>query len=96
MPFFKETVTGAFVRIGIGNHDGRPVYRVAEVIDVIETPKVYALGKGRTNKGLKLRHGRQERVFRMEYVSNSSFTDSEFRKWKSEVWWLVDTYVRTV
>jgi RNA polymerase-associated protein RTF1 len=85
MPFFEKFVKGAFVRIGIGNHDGRPVYRVAEVIGVHETPKVYALGKGRTNKGLKLKHGRQERVFRMEYVSNSNFSDSEFRKWKSEL-----------
>ena len=31
------------------------------------------------------RHGSQERVFRMEYVSNSPFTESEFSRWKSEV-----------
>ena len=31
------------------------------------------------------RHGPQERSFRMEYVSNSPFTDSEFSKWKTEV-----------
>jgi len=29
MPFFKYTVIGAFVRIGIGNHQGRAVYRVS-------------------------------------------------------------------
>ena len=29
MPFFKETVVGCYVRIGIGNHDGRAVYRVS-------------------------------------------------------------------
>ena len=28
MPFFKTTVIGCFVRIGIGNHNGRAVYRV--------------------------------------------------------------------
>ena len=27
----------------------------------------------------------QERVFRMEYVSNSAFTEGEFSKWKNEV-----------
>ena len=32
-----------------------------------------------------LRHALQERVFRMEYVSNSQFTDTEFAKWKAEV-----------
>ncbi len=29
MPFFKNAVTGCFVRIGIGNHEGRAVYRVS-------------------------------------------------------------------
>ena len=28
MPFFKNTVVGCFVKIGIGSHDGRAVYRV--------------------------------------------------------------------
>ena len=31
------------------------------------------------------RHGQQERVFRLEFVSNQSFTDSEFARWMSEV-----------
>jgi RNA polymerase-associated protein RTF1 len=28
MPFFKQTVAGCFVKIGIGSHEGKPVYRV--------------------------------------------------------------------
>ncbi|PKU35335.1 hypothetical protein llap_14358 [Limosa lapponica baueri] len=28
MPFFAKTVTGCFVRIGIGNHNSKPVYRM--------------------------------------------------------------------
>jgi len=52
---------------------------------VVETAKIYQLGKTRTNKGLRLRHGEQERVFRLEFVSNSDFTDSEFFKWKETV-----------
>ena len=31
-------------------------------------------------------HGQQERSFRMEYVSNSPFAESEFSKWKKEVY----------
>lgn len=81
-PFFAKTVVGCFVRIGIGSHNGRAVYRVAQVTDVVETAKVYVLGRSRTNKGLRLKHGRQERVFRLEFVSNQDFTDSEFSKWK--------------
>ncbi|XP_039265934.2 RNA polymerase-associated protein RTF1 homolog [Styela clava] len=82
LPFFKETIAGCFVRIGIGNNNGRPVYRVAEIMDVVETAKVYQLDKLRTNRGLRLRHGQQERVFRLEFVSNSDFTENEFFKWK--------------
>uniref|UniRef100_A0A8C5SA66 RNA polymerase-associated protein RTF1 homolog n=1 Tax=Laticauda laticaudata TaxID=8630 RepID=A0A8C5SA66_LATLA len=82
MPFFAKTVTGCFVRIGIGNHNSKPVYRVAEIIGVVETAKVYQLGATRTNKGLQLRHGNDQRVFRLEFVSNQEFTESEFMKWK--------------
>uniref|UniRef100_A0A3P9Q1Y6 RNA polymerase-associated protein RTF1 homolog n=1 Tax=Poecilia reticulata TaxID=8081 RepID=A0A3P9Q1Y6_POERE len=82
MPFFAKTVTGCFVRIGIGNSSSKPVYRVAEIVDVVETAKVYQLGTTRTNKGLQLRHGADTRVFRLEFVSNQEFTESEFMKWK--------------
>ncbi|KAM0737332.1 RNA polymerase-associated protein Rtf1 [Formica fusca] len=82
LPFFDRVVQGCFVRIGIGNNNGKPVYRVAEISGVCETGKIYQLGGTRTNKGLKLRHGAQERVFRLEFVSNQEFTDSEFFKWK--------------
>ncbi|XP_072314309.1 RNA polymerase-associated protein RTF1 homolog isoform X1 [Eucyclogobius newberryi] len=82
MPFFAKTVTGCFVRIGIGNSSSKPVYRVAEIVDVVETAKVYQLGTTRTNKGLQLRHGGDSRVFRLEFVSNQEFTENEFMKWK--------------
>ena len=29
MPFFKKTVVGCYVKIGIGSHEGRAVYRVS-------------------------------------------------------------------
>lgn len=82
LPFFERVAQGCFVRIGIGNNNGRPVYRVAEISGVCETAKIYQLGSTKTNKGLKLRHGAQERVFRLEFVSNQEFTESEFFKWK--------------
>lgn len=61
------------------------VLQVAEIIDVYETAKVYNLGNTRTNKGLKLRHGTQDRVFRLEFVSNQEFTESEFQKWNKAI-----------
>lgn len=32
-------------------------------------------------KGVRVRHGSQERVFRLEFVSNQEFTEGEFQKW---------------
>ncbi|KAM9034337.1 RNA polymerase-associated protein RTF1 homolog [Sarcophilus harrisii] len=82
MPFFAKTVIGCFVRIGIGNYNSKPVYQVAEITSVVETAKVYQLGGTRTNKGLQLRYGNDQLVFRLEFVSNQEFTKSEFMKWK--------------
>jgi RNA polymerase-associated protein RTF1 len=82
LPFFKKTAVGCFVRIMIGQNNGRPVYRVCEVMDVCETAKIYQLGNTRTNKGLRLRHGMQERVFRLEFASNQEFSENEFNKWR--------------
>merc|ERR1712183_995070 len=44
LPFFKTLVMNCFVRIGIGQHQGRSVYRAAEIVDVVETAKVYHVG----------------------------------------------------
>ncbi|KAF8371224.1 hypothetical protein PRIPAC_77653 [Pristionchus pacificus] len=40
---------------------------IAQVIDVVETAKVYNVESAKTNKGLKLRMGTEERVHRLEY-----------------------------
>lgn len=84
LPHFARVVQNCFVRISIGNNNNRPVYRVAEIVGVVETPKIYTLGKSRTNRGLRLRHGTSERVFRLEFISNQDFSDSEFDKWRLE------------
>jgi len=84
LPIFKKTVVGCFVRIGIGNNPEKnvPIYRVAEISDVCETAKVYDVMKSRTNIGLRLKHGKNSKVFRAQFISNQPFTDSEFNKWK--------------
>lgn len=83
LPFFTKIVCGCFIRIGIGDKMGKKVYRVAEIFDVVETNKTYTLGNVKTNKGLKVRHGIAENMYRLEFVSNQDFTDSEFLKWKT-------------
>lgn len=84
-PFFKKIACGCFVRIGIGLNGGASIYRVAEVLDVVETAKVYTLGTTKTNKGFKLRHGEDERTYRLEFVSNQMFSDSEYNRWKESM-----------
>ncbi|XP_002018128.2 RNA polymerase-associated protein Rtf1 [Drosophila persimilis] len=81
LPIFESTVLNCFVRISIGNNGQKPVYRVAEITGVVETGKIYSLGTTRTNRGLRLKHGTQERVFRLEFISNQEFTENEFKKW---------------
>ncbi|XP_030766136.1 RNA polymerase-associated protein Rtf1 [Sitophilus oryzae] len=81
MPYFDKIAKGCFIKVGIGQNNGTSVYRAAEVVGVYETAKIYQLGSTRTNKGLKVRHGAQERVFRLEFVSNQEFSEGEFQNW---------------
>ena len=82
LPFFKTLAMNCYVRIGIGQHQGRSVYRAAEIVDVVETAKVYTVGNNKTNLGLRLRFGKEERVFRVEFISNQHIAPTEFEKWK--------------
>lgn len=82
LPFFSKVAVGCFVRVSVGAANGRPAYKVWEITDVCETAKIYQLGNTRTNKGLRLRHAAQERVIRLEFVSNQEFPESEFLKWQ--------------
>ena len=40
------------------------------------------MGRQRTNMGLRLKFGKQERVFRLEFISNSPLSITEFSKWR--------------
>lgn len=84
--FFNKTVIGCFVRVQIGQNEGKPIYRVAQIVDVVETAKVYEVEPNteiRTNKGLKLKVCTNDtpRVIRLAFVSNSEITDSEYAFW---------------
>ncbi|XP_076825986.1 RNA polymerase-associated protein RTF1 homolog [Clavelina lepadiformis] len=81
-PIFKETVLGCYVRVWVGEDESRPPYVMAEIVDVVQTVKSYQFGKVRTNVGLMLKHGQHKRIFTLQCMSNSDFTDSEFLKWK--------------
>nr|CDJ90213.1 Plus-3 domain containing protein [Haemonchus contortus] len=82
-PFFAKTVIGCFVRIGLGSYGGKSKYRLSQIVDVVEMNKVYTFENLKTNKGLKLKYGTDERVFRIEFVSNAQFGEEEFSEWRT-------------
>lgn len=81
-PFFAKTVIGCFVKIGAGGYGGKQKYRLSQVLDVVDTNKVYVFENLKTNKALKLKYGTDERVIRIEFVSNSEFGEEEFSEWR--------------
>lgn len=94
MPWFTKTVVGTYVRvnIGVGETPGKNTYRIAEIRDCSESPKVYKLdpgdtssAKSSTNKQVLLRIGKLERNFRLCFISNNDWTDSEYTYWKKQV-----------
>lgn len=89
-PFFNATSVGCFVKVGLGmSRDGQQVYRLCQVMEVSEGPKVYSLDPPKnsikTNKLYKLRHGKEERSFRLEYISNRDVDANDFAAWKERM-----------
>uniref|UniRef100_A0A1I7T373 Plus3 domain-containing protein n=1 Tax=Caenorhabditis tropicalis TaxID=1561998 RepID=A0A1I7T373_9PELO len=83
-PFFDSTVIGCFVRIGQGMMSGtESKYRIWKIIGVEETNRVYDLEGKRRNKSIRCQLGQSERLFRMQFVSNSDFEKKEFEEWYS-------------
>lgn len=86
MPFFEETVKGMFIRIGLGKStDGKDTYRCAKVLNVLKCPKVYQLGPTRTNQALNVQIGIGKKGFRLNFISNQPFTESEFNFYKEQM-----------
>ena len=80
-PFFESVVPGCFVRIGIGTHEGRPMYRVAEIVGVKDGFRKYSIEKIETTKRIELQIGASKRYFQINYVSNTNFEMPELEKY---------------
>lgn len=81
-PFFATTVINSFVKMGIGMSNSKQVYRICQVVDVVEGQRIYQLEKTKTDKLLKCRHAKDEKNFSLKYVSNAEFCEPEFEEWK--------------
>ncbi|CAO3625025.1 unnamed protein product [Cunninghamella blakesleeana] len=82
-PFFDDTAIGCFVRLYIGPDPQKktPVYRYCQIVDVAPWHKVYKISEGVfSNRGLKVKYGKSEKVFPMDIISNQPVTQSEFAR----------------
>eukprot|EP00045_Choanoeca_perplexa_P014094 m.163876 g.163876 ORF g.163876 m.163876 type:complete len:560 (-) comp16563_c0_seq3:1769-3448(-) len=82
-PFLEKTVVGCLARVNIGVAGEEQVYRLG-LVTGLTTRRVYTLGKTKTDKYLVIKHGQAAKPFRMTYVSNAPFTDSEYARWRRE------------
>ncbi|KAM0787418.1 hypothetical protein ACM66B_003501 [Microbotryomycetes sp. NB124-2] len=87
-PWFEDWVKGAWVRclLGFDPKAGGKVYRLCQVQSVRDFPdKPYKLERRTTTKQLELSIAGNSRVFKMEFVSDSPFTDREFDRLVAEL-----------
>ncbi|KAK4056008.1 RNA polymerase-associated protein rtf1 [Microbotryomycetes sp. JL221] len=87
-PWFEEWVTGAWVRclLGVDQQSKQRIYRLCEVRSVKDVPEQpYKLEGRTTTKQLELAIAGSSKVFKMEFVSDSPFTDREFDRLKAEL-----------
>ncbi|CAE6419313.1 unnamed protein product [Rhizoctonia solani] len=77
--FNAELVQGAYVRYLTGaDEHGAPIYRACEIVDLgADLVKPYNFEGQITDQVLELRHGKEAKLFSMDRVSNSPFTDRE-------------------
>ncbi|KAK9711857.1 RNA polymerase-associated protein rtf1 [Basidiobolus ranarum] len=85
-PFFEKTIIGCFVRIGLGVDENKNlVYRICQIEDVTKYHRPYRLGNTMTDKALLLKHGKAEKVFLMDIVSNGDFTMHEYKRLEATI-----------
>lgn len=85
-PGFEETVTDVFVRATLFDKEkGCNVYRMA-FIKGFTTGKPYSMldGARRTDRHLVVVHGKAEKLFSMDTLSDSAFTEHEFNRFKTQ------------
>ncbi|KAJ3333682.1 RNA polymerase-associated protein rtf1 [Blyttiomyces sp. JEL0837] len=81
-PFFKEVVTGCYLRIGLGvDADKKPTYRVVKIADVVDYHKPYHIGQSLTKKAVYAAHGKAKKVFTFDIASNQPITEAEFSRY---------------
>ena len=83
---FEDICQKCLLRINLGaGRDGNPIYRVVELKKIVSHHRSYLIKPGTpTNLAALVKFAKNERIFSFEFVSNSSFTQSELDFWKKE------------
>lgn len=82
-PYFADVVRGSLVRYFVGkSSSGEPIYRMAEVLDVIPM-KPYKLADSAetTEQGLLISIGSSQTEAKLYKISNSRITQREYDEW---------------
>ena len=83
---FDDICQKCLLRINLGpGRTGQPTYRVVEVKKIVQHHRTYSIKPGTsTNLAVLVKFAKNERIFSFEFVSNSTFTQSELSFWKLE------------
>ena len=90
MPWFREVIVGMYVRVNLGqNVNNKETYRACKIISVGSAATTYELVKGPnrvvTNVRIMVQIGISKKQFRLNFLSNQPFSDSEFKFWKMQL-----------
>ncbi|BGO91299.1 hypothetical protein NBRC10512_007036 [Rhodotorula toruloides] len=85
-PWFEEWIKGAFVRYSLGQDQrtGQVRYSLCQVVGVEPAERSYRFEGVQTDLWLRLKHGKSERLFGMEAVSNSPIISHEWVRWTKQ------------
>ncbi|KAI8801331.1 hypothetical protein BJ742DRAFT_837659 [Cladochytrium replicatum] len=74
-------VKDCYVRVGLGLDEKKEkIYRVAKIVELVGCHP-YEFGKTVSNKRLLVSHGKATKAFRMDYISNDRFSESEVMRY---------------
>jgi len=77
-PELEEVVKGCYVRVLVNKKTKDKVYKLSEVVG-INTDEKYHLGDyGKTDKHLTLQYGDQISTCKIDHISNTPFSETEF------------------
>jgi len=81
-PYMKDYIQGMFVRVLVGNKEGRPIYRMAQISGITKSQNPYQLPNGEYTKyKLILSVGKAKMEYRITQMSTKSITSNEMDFW---------------